>query len=135
MLRILLLVVAVVSGGAAAWLAMQMRPQAVVVAQPAPAPRAAAPAPVMAEVLVASGDLRPAQRLGKENMRWQAWPQEFVNSLHITRAERPDAVELLAGKLLRTHVINGDPIRSEHLLRVALGTWRRSYLPVNAPWQ
>src|SRR5215203_258416 len=116
MLRFVLLLVAVLSGGAAAWIAMHLRPQpqeavAAVVEREAPG----APTIQVPEVLVASGDLRPAQALSKDSMRWQPWPQDALSPVYITRAERPDAVETLSGLLVRSWMSNGEPIRNENL--------------------
>ena len=67
MFRFIILAVALVAGGAAAWIAWSMRsePAAAVVAQ-------SAPAEAMGEVLVATIDLSQGQTLTKESMRWQA---------------------------------------------------------------
>lgn len=112
MLRFALLFVAIIAGAGAAWLAIQIRSQpAVTIAAPAP------PAPTlpMQDVLVASGDLRPAQPLSNENMRWQPWPENAVNPVYITRSQRPDALETLSGSLVRSRMTSGEPIRDENL--------------------
>jgi pilus assembly protein CpaB len=112
MLRFALLFIAALSGSAAAWLAMQMRPQPVVIAATAPAPTLQ-----MQDVLVvASDELRPAQPLGPDSMRWQAWPQEAISSLYITRAEYPDAMQTLMGKLVRSRMTSGEPIFNNNLV-------------------
>lgn len=110
MLRFVILLVAALSGSAAAWLAMQMRPQPVVIAETAPAPTLQ-----MQDVLVASVELRPAQALGTDSMRWQAWPQDAISSLYITRSEHPKAIETLMGKLVRSRMTNGEPIFNNNL--------------------
>src|SRR5215207_5145734 len=110
-MRFVLLLVAVLSGAAAAWLAMQMRPQPVRIVEPAQP----APTLLMQEVLVASVDFRPAQPLTKDGMRWQAWPQEAVTPVYITRSAQPDALETLSGKLVRNRMTVGEPIRNENL--------------------
>lgn len=112
MVRFALLFVAIIAGAGAAWLAIQIRSQpAVTIAAPAP------PAPTlpMQDVLVASGDLRPAQPLSNENMRWQPWPENAVNPVYITRSQRPDALETLSGSLVRSRMTSGEPIRDENL--------------------
>jgi len=113
MLRVLLLVVAVLSGSAAAWLAVQVRHPAVAVAVTQPTPPA--PKVPMQDVLVASIDLRQAQPLNKENMRWQPWPEDSIDPVYITRSEQPNALETLSGSLVRTRMSPGEPIREENL--------------------
>ena len=69
MFRIIILIVALIAGGGAAWIAFAMRgetPAAVTVQE--------APPPATHDVLVATADLAPGQVLAKESMRWQSWP-------------------------------------------------------------
>ncbi len=114
MLRISLLLTAIVTGFAAAWLAVQMRaPSPVTIAAPAP------PRPAMKQVLVAAEELQPAQPLTNEKMRWQPWPEEALNPLYITRSERPDAPDVLVGSVVRTRMTAGEPIRESNLTRRA----------------
>jgi len=108
LLRIILLIGALGAGGIAAWLvAARPEPVAKVVVQPGPA---------MQDVLVASGDLQPAQTLTKENLRWQPWPQEALNSVYVTRSSRPDAIETLAGAVIRNRMAAGEPIQEANLI-------------------
>jgi pilus assembly protein CpaB len=108
LLRIILLIGALGAGGIAAWLvAARPEPVAKVVVQPGPA---------MQDVLVASGDLQPAQTLTKENLRWQPWPQEALNSIYVTRSSRPDAIETLAGAVIRNRMAAGEPIQEANLI-------------------
>jgi len=108
MLRLVLLLVALVTGAAAAWLAIQVRSPPALVQE--------APPQAMQDVLVASADLRPAQALTKENMRWQPWPESGLNPVYITRSGRPDALESIAGAIVRSRIVVGEPIRDESLL-------------------
>jgi pilus assembly protein CpaB len=113
MLRVVLLAFALLSGAAAAWLVVQhIRPAPVVaVAEQKPL----APMPPMRDVLVASSDLRSAEALSKENMRWQPWPENAINPIYIVRSERPDALDTLLGSLVRNRMSLGEPIREENL--------------------
>jgi pilus assembly protein CpaB len=113
MLRLVLLLFALLSGAAAAWLVVQHgRPPPAVAARE---PTQAAPAPPTQDVLIASSELRPAQPLSKENMRWQRWPEDAVNPVYITRSNQPDALETLSGSLVRNRISLGEPIREENL--------------------
>jgi pilus assembly protein CpaB len=108
LLRVVLLVGALGAGGIAAWL--------VASARPAPVTKVIeAAAPAMQEVLVAGNDLLPAQTLTKENLRWQPWPESALNSVYITRASRSDAIDALAGAVIRNRMASGEPIREENL--------------------
>lgn len=109
MLRFVLVLVALICGSAAAWLAVQMRPAA------APAPSAATQP--MQDVLVTSVDLPRAQALSRDNMRWQPWPENAVDPVFITRSNRPDALETLSGSLVRSRMPPGQPIRDADLAR------------------
>ncbi len=114
MFRIIILIVALVAGGAAAWLALAARPQATAVAQPAQ------PQP-MQDVLVAAKGLGLGQALTKDSMRWQSWPQNMLNSAYITRSAEPDALDKLTGSVLRGRVTSGEPILKEKLVPLNSG--------------
>ena len=108
LLRIILLIGALGAGCVAAWLVVAARPEPVtkVVVEPGPATQ---------DVLVAAGDLLPAQTLTKENLRWQPWPLNAMNSVYLTKASRPDAIDVLAGSVIRNRMAAGEPIREENL--------------------
>ena len=124
MLRIVLLVTALAAGGAAAWLAVHLRSEPALVApvaQPAP------PSPTQ-DVLVAAADLAPGQRLLKDSMRWQAWPDGAVSSTYVTKSARPNAVDALANSFVRHRIGAGEPIRDDMLVR-ATGGYLSTLLP------
>ena len=108
LLRIVLLIGALGAGCVAAWLVVAARPDPVtkVVVEAGPA---------TVDVLVAAGDLLPAQTITKENLRWQPWPQNAMNSVYLTKASRPDAIDALAGAVIRNRMAAGEPIREENL--------------------
>jgi pilus assembly protein CpaB len=108
LLRIILLIGALGAGGVAAWLVVASRPEPVtkVVVEPGPA---------TVDVLVAAGDLLPAQTITKESLRWQPWPQNAMNSVYLTKTSRPDAIDALAGAVIRNRMVAGEPIREENL--------------------
>jgi pilus assembly protein CpaB len=108
LLRVVLLIGALGAGGVAAWLVVAARPEPVTKVVEAPA--------ATQDVLVAVGDLLPAQTLTKENLRWQAWPQSALNPVYLTRTSRPDAINVLAGAIIRNRLAAGEPIREESLI-------------------
>src|SRR6202795_2276980 len=116
MLRIVILIAALSAGGVAAWMALALRGEHNVVTAAAPA----TPAPVQ-DVLVAAADLGLGQTLTKENMRWQSWPESALTPAYVNRSARPDALQTLAGKILRSRMISGDPIRDENLVPLNSG--------------
>jgi pilus assembly protein CpaB len=110
MFRFIILFVALVAGGGAAWIALAMRSES-----PTPALVEAAPAAATRDVLVAATDLAQGQVLSKGTMRWQAWPESAAQPTYISRSARPDAMDSLLGTTLRGSVIAGEPIREEKL--------------------
>ena len=111
MFRFIILAVALVAGGGAAWMAFAMRGGEPVVATVV---HDTAPAPTR-EVLVASIDLAAGQTLTGESLRWQAWPESAVQASYINRSSRPDAQQRLVGAIIRGSVMAGEPIREERL--------------------
>lgn len=101
MFRIVILVVALIAGSTAAWLALAMRPASVV----QPAPQVATQ-----DVLVASTALALGQTLTKDSMRWQSWPESMLNPAYVTRSAQPDALDNLAGSVVRSRMAAGEPI-------------------------
>jgi pilus assembly protein CpaB len=116
--RLLLLGVALLAGGGAAWLALQGAAPAPV--EPAPVPVVAAPPPqVIAEprvkVLAAKADVAPGAKLTPDMMEWVDWPESSVRPEYLTDARAPAALEDVSGRVVRTALFAGDPIRLEKL--------------------
>lgn len=116
MLRILILLFALASGGFAAWLVLGTA------GQPAAAPAVAAePEKAPAEeVLVASADIGNGVVLAEANLRWQPWTGE-VPPVFISRASRPQAPEALKGSVVRGGFVAGEPIREDKLAQPGTG--------------
>ena len=114
--RVLVLVVALVAGGVAAYLAMNMAP-----AGNAPTVVELAPQIQSQDVLVAAADIRQGQTLSAENLRWQRWPDEAINPGYLQKQTRPDAIETLAGSVVRSQFVAGEPIREVKLARAESG--------------
>lgn len=108
--RVLVLAVALIAGGAAAYLALNMAPQG-----EGPTVVELAPQIQSTDVLVAATDIGPGQKLSAENIRWQRWPDEAVNASYISKQDRPDAIETLAGSVVRSQFVSGEPIRNVKL--------------------
>jgi pilus assembly protein CpaB len=124
MVRLLIVLFALASGGLAAWLALA--------GQTADSSVVTVSKPVqhvpLEEVLVAGTDITLGSALDETNMRWQPWPEEAVTATLVSRSARPDAVSDLKGSVVRSGFIAGEPIRDEKLAKPGSG-----YLSVLLP--
>jgi len=114
--RILLLLVALLAGGLAAYLATRGGSES------APAPAVAETEPVVeTQVLVASAPIGVGQRLSAETLSWQLWPEAALRPEYVTIATTPDALTQFVGTVARFEFFPGEPIRSEKLVRSEQG--------------
>jgi len=111
-LRIIILVIAIAAGSLAGWLALSMQPGVAVTTVQAPAPQVA-----MADVLIASADLGQGHLLSEQSFQWKPWPADAISPGFITRANQPDAMKSLAGTMVRSQFVAGEPIREDKLSR------------------
>ncbi|WP_128291949.1 Flp pilus assembly protein CpaB [Afifella aestuarii] len=109
-IRLMVLVVALLAGGAAAYLALNLDTGPSNEPAPTPAPQVAT-----RDILVASADLLQGATLSGSNMRWQPWPEDSINPAFIEKTARPDAIEKLSGVVVRNQFLNGEPIRDGKL--------------------
>ena len=118
--RLLLVAVAILAGGLAAWLALGRQPEPA----PAPvvqvAPEPPPPAPTL-EVLVARQSIPVGTRLSADLLEWQKWPEETVRTEYITSAAAPEAVTEFGDTVARSEIIAGEPIRREKLGQAGSG--------------
>jgi pilus assembly protein CpaB len=117
--RILVLVVALLAGGAAAWLVS--RPAA-------PPPRAEAPRAPATEVLVAAKPIGLGQVVKAEDLSWRAWPSDGTDGL-LTKAAQPKALQDYTGRIARTPVTVGEPISGVKLVARDSGGILSAILP------
>jgi pilus assembly protein CpaB len=110
--RILLLLVALIAGGLAAYLVVRGSGDAPVVEQAAVAPQQA-PA---TQILVATAAIGVGQRLTGASVGWQPWPADAVNNQYITIAKSPDAPAKIAGAVARFEIFPGEPINDGKLV-------------------
>ncbi len=114
--RIVVLGIAIVAGGIAAYLANQIgRPP-----EAAPA-SVATPAVATVEVLVASQHIAPGERLSASSLAWRAWPEPALQADYITVAATPEAKTDMAAFMARSEFLPGDPIRRQKLTKGAGG--------------
>ncbi len=117
--RLIVLGVALVAGGTAAFLARGGR-------QPEPPKQAAQLATI--DVLVAKSDLGVGHVIGGKDIGWQSWPAAAAGKNFIKRTERPDAVSQFVGALVRMPVAAGEPIRDTKVV-TAKGGYMAAILP------
>ncbi len=111
MFRVAILILAIGAGGIAAWMALAMRAEPAAVSTIVQAPAAT----TERAVLVAVADVAQGQALTRENMRWQPLPESAFNPAFISREARPNAIESMAGWILRGPIAAGEPLRDDKL--------------------
>jgi pilus assembly protein CpaB len=118
MSRILLLVVALLAGGLAAYLATR--------GGPAPVDPTSPTSPEVIEeartqVLVATAPIGVGDRLSDANIAWMDWPQNAVRDDYIQQNAMPEALTDMQGVVARFEIFEGDPIRQQKLIRTDQG--------------
>lgn len=113
--RIILVLVALLAGGLAAYIATQSSAPQVVVQEVAAPP--AAPAE---QVLVAKEPIGVGQRLTDKDIEWQNWP-EPVPAGFVSKAASPDALTQMADAVARFEFFPGEPILEQKLVRSGQG--------------
>ncbi|CAN7150210.1 Flp pilus assembly protein CpaB [Devosia sp. LjRoot3] len=110
--RIILVVVALVAGGLAAFLVVRTR---------TPAPSTEVVTQVVQEqktqVLVAKAPIGMGERLKPDTLEWQDWPEGAVRPEYVTVSAMPDAPAELTGAVARFEFFPGEPIREQKLVR------------------
>ncbi len=111
--RIVLLVVALVAGGLAAFL---------VTRGGTPAPQQQLVTTELIEeaktqVLVAKAPIGVGERLNADVLEWQDWPQGAVRAEYVTVTAMPQAPADLTGAVARFEFFPGEPIREAKLVR------------------
>lgn len=114
--RIILLIVALVAGGLAAFL---------VTRGGRPAPQQVVQTEVVQEaktqILVAKAPIGVGERLSEAGLEWQDWPEGAVRPEYVTISATPDAPAELTGAVARFEFFPGEPIREAKLVRADQG--------------
>jgi pilus assembly protein CpaB len=113
---IVLLLVALIAGGLAAFLATQQSGPVEVVQGPTTVVQEA-----KEQVLVATAPIGLGQRLSPETVQWLDWPEGAVRDEYITIAERPEGLNDVNGAVARFEIFPGDPITEAKLVRTGQG--------------
>jgi pilus assembly protein CpaB len=119
--RIVVLTIALSAGGVAAYLARGTDTTPVPVEPVAQLPTT--------EILVAKTDLGLGQLVKPEDLQWQIWPATGANGNLITRAGRANAINDIAGSIVRTPFFGGEPIREQKLVKANGSGFMAAILP------
>jgi len=122
--RILVLVVAILAGGMAAWLVSGSDPVPVVEPTPVPVVQLET-----VDVLVAGTDINLGSLISVPDLKWQMWPAAAASPQFIRKTDRPDAIEQLAGSITRQAFATGEPIREARLIRAQGSGYLAAILP------
>jgi len=109
--RIILLVVALLAGGLAAFLATRGS------SAPQIATRTEVVQEARVKVLVAKQSIGVAQRLNKDLIEWQDWPEGAVRPEYITEAKSPEALTDMSNSVARFEIFAGEPVSNLKLVR------------------
>ncbi|WP_052726407.1 Flp pilus assembly protein CpaB [Devosia epidermidihirudinis] len=114
--RIILLVVALVAGGLAAFLVTRGgQPKTTQVTNTEVVQEA------KTKILVAKAPIGMGERLSPATVEWQDWPEGAVRSEYVTISATPEAPEELKGAVARFEFFPGEPIREAKLVRTEQG--------------
>jgi len=114
--RIILIAVALIAGGLAAYLILGMtrtRTETVV----AEVVREEA----KTQILVAKSPIGIGERLTADTLEWQDWPEGALRAEYVTISAMPDAPADLTGAVARFEFFPGEPIREAKLVRADQG--------------
>ena len=111
--RLVVLGVALLAGGIAAYLVAGGEEEKKAEAPPPP--------PVVqletVDVLIAKSDIAMGTAVGAQDFGWQAWPAATTGSSYVTKRDRPSAIQELAGAITRAPFTAGEPIREAKLIK------------------
>jgi len=119
--RLVVLGIAILAGGVAAYLASGSDTKSVVAEAPPPLPTV--------DVLVAKSDIGLGQAVGADDMQWQTWPAATASNNFIRRSDRPDATTQIAGSIARYPFTAGEPIREVKLVKANGSGFMAAVLP------
>jgi pilus assembly protein CpaB len=81
------------------------------------------------DVLVAKSDIPMGQTMSPGEMQWEAWPASASSGNFIRKNNRPQAIEDLAGMIVRVPFMAGEPIREAKLVNAKGSGFMAAILP------
>src|SRR5258705_9318333 len=118
--RIVVLTIALLAGGVAAYLASGLGDK------PPPAQTITLQT---VDVLIAKSDIGLDQTGTAEALQWQTWPAATASNSFIRRNDRPDATTQVAGSIARAPFNAGEPSREPKLVKAKSSGFKASILP------
>ncbi len=119
--RVVVLTVAIAAGGVAALLAGRSeRP---------PEVKSDDPKVDTVDVLMAKSDIPMGQLVSPGDIQWQAWPASASSGNFIRKNNRPQAIEDLAGMIVRLPFVAGEPTREAKLVNAKGSDFMAAILP------
>ena len=87
----------------------------------APVQTVAAPAPIVqkveyVDVLVATQNMSLGSRISQESVKWKQWPAEALSPALISNDLRPQAIEEFERAIVRSPILEGEPISENKLV-------------------
>lgn len=70
-----------------------------------------------AKVLVSRGDVRVGHLLSPDDFAWADWPEKTINANYFTQENSPEAVEELAGSVVRVAMYADEPILPQKIVK------------------
>jgi pilus assembly protein CpaB len=113
--RVVLLLVALLAGGLAAFLATRGGPPPVETTATQVVQEA------RTQILVAKTAIGMGERLSPDNLEWQDWPVGAVRPEYVTIAATPAALTDMKGTVARFEFFPGEPIREQKLVHADQG--------------
>ena len=88
----------------------------------APVQQVAAPAQVIqkveyVDVLVAANNMSLGSRISEQSVKWKQWPAEAITPALISNNVRPQAIEELERAIVRSPILEGEPISESKLVK------------------
>jgi pilus assembly protein CpaB len=117
--RIIVLIVAIGAGGAAAFLAGRSYKS----------PNVATPNVETVDILIAKSDIGVGQTVTPSELQWQAWPKTAATGNFIRRSDNPQAIEKLSGEIARLPIVAGETIHEATLINAKGSGFMAAILP------
>lgn len=118
-MRLIILVVALVAAGLAAFLVRGLaNQQPTVVSGPTETVERVVEVEIaQQQVLVAKTDLQIGTLLNPEHFRWANWPESTINPAYFTQEYAPDAMETLTGSVVKSAMFADEPIMPQKMVQ------------------